>query len=99
MLNVLYLILATPFIILAKTAEFIVWDILTPWQDSHDWKPKSYINQDQGAYIQRVLKELAAQKRRNGELHDYYERERRKLIASFEREQRRRDELRHVQSR
>lgn len=99
MANFLYWGVNAPFIALDKIISFITWDIISPRQESRELWPKRYINQDQGAYIQKILKDLSAEKRRNNDLHVYYEREQKKMINSFEREQRRREELRRRQDR
>jgi hypothetical protein len=95
----LYWVLATPFIIPAKISEFLVWDLFGSKMPTPTRESRHFINQDQGVYIQKILKELDAQKRRNGDLHGYYGREQKKLIDSFERDQRRREELRRSQNR
>jgi hypothetical protein len=83
MANILYWGVNAPFYALDKIIKFVVWDIISPRRESRELWPKRYINQDQSAYIQKILKELSAEKRRNDDLHAYYERE-----------QRRREELR-----
>jgi hypothetical protein len=94
-----YILLAGPFIILAKFFEFIVWglfcsDIKPPMKSS---RPPTY--QEQAIYIQQLLKELREEKRRGNDLHDYYRRREKTQHDESERQKRREDEDRRKSDR
>ena len=75
MMKVLYYFLAWPFIITAKIAEFVTWEILdTRWKNEFRF-PRRPVNQDQSAYIQHLLKKNVEEKRRADDLHVYYQRQ------------------------
>lgn len=73
--KIIYFILATPFMLLAKLSRFFVWELI----DTH-WKMKSnarypHSNNDQSGYIQVLLKKVGESQRHEKELHDYYDRQ------------------------
>jgi len=74
MMNLLYFVLAGPFMVIGKIAEFICWEILDTGWKTHKRQSNQPENQEQAAYIQRLLKEKVEEKRRSDDLHGYYKR-------------------------
>lgn len=83
--KIIYFILATPFMLLAKLSQFFVWELI----DTH-WKIKSnerypHSNNDQSGYIQVLLKKVGESKKHEEELHDYYARQLKQKDATIRR--------------
>ena len=86
MMKLLYFVLAGPFIIPAKIVEFLTWEVVGDGGKRRDRQTYHRMTQDQGAYIQRLLKENVEEKKRSDDLHALYKRQQKHQVDIHQRE-------------
>lgn len=75
MRKLFYYFLAWPWIAIVAVFQFFVWEIIDT-----SWKYRFRVSnpmrsEDASVYIQKLLKDITEEKRRGGDLHDYYQRQ------------------------